>query len=192
MKKIALLVLFLIPYTAYTEMGISVPVPIPQKALRLYIEHVVPVKLMRGDKNLRGDLFIESIKELEIKKGVINFVVHINGSNLSYIKELKKSVIKIKLKKIIVNFHVSAKLTFDTEQRVLLVRPRLTKKVVISDSNRVEEHILQILSIMNNKEYPVKAKDLEPVIYRIINNKLNLSISNLYAEKKVIFVEMKF
>ncbi|MCP3925330.1 MAG: hypothetical protein GY714_22375 [Desulfobacterales bacterium] len=192
MKKIALLVLFLIPYTAYTEIGISVQVPIPQEALKLYIEHTVPVKLMRGDKNLRGDLFIESIKELEIKKGVINFVIHINGSNLLYIKELKNSVIKIKLKNLIVNFHVSAKLTFDTEQRVLLVKPRLTKKVVISDSKRVENHILQILSIMNNKEYPVKAKDLEPVIYRIINNKLNLSISNLYAKKKVIFVEMKF
>jgi hypothetical protein len=169
-----------------------IKIPIPEEVFEIYIGNIVPIKLLKGDKNLKGELHINKITDLNIKKDRVTFNLHITGSNLLYLKEQKKSYIKIDIKKILIELHVDAILKFDIAKKILIIKPRLTKKIVKSDSKRIDSHILQIISIINNKEYPVKARDIEPVINDILNNQINLKIVNLYAKKRIIYVEMNF
>ena len=140
----------------------TITLNLPESVLAQAIEEMLPLDIDPASPGLQGFITVSSIDDLRITDQNIFCRLRLSGKKLQILTELAGHQINLRVGEIELNFNCSARLRFDSARQVLYIR------LVLNDISSPKPSNTDIggtlLPLLNNREFPVAIKDLEPLI----------------------------
>jgi hypothetical protein len=177
-----------VPYAfAQTDKDREAVIAIPETVISELVRDALPIEVTKHE-TLSGAIWVKSINNLKLGKNKLSFSVNMLGENIEYTGKIAKVPTHLDFGTIDVSFDCDASIRYDKEKGILYVRPRVLE---IRGGNEVLLPLL--VGLINDEEYPIKAKELKPIITEYGNKSLviNMDISSVYTEHHMLFIEIK-
>ena len=140
----------------------TITLNLPESVLAQAIAEMLPLDIDPASPGLQGSITVNRIDDLKITDQNIFCRLRLAGKKLQILTELAGHQISLKVGEIELNFNCSARLRFDMARQVLYIR------LVLNDISSPKPSNTDIggtlLPLLNNREFPVAIKDLEPLI----------------------------
>jgi len=162
-------------------------IAIPETVISELVRDALPIEVTKG-KTLSGIIWVKSIDRLRLEENKLSFSVNLLGENIQYAGKIGNLRTHLNFGTIDVSFDCDASIRYDKEKGILYVKPRILEK---RSSNEVLLPLL--VGLINDKEYPITVKKLEPIITKYGNKSLiiNMDISSVYTEQNMLFIGIK-
>ena len=160
----AFFIILLIPALCFPASADQyITLTIPQPVLSNTIKNILPIKINQDSSVVQGDIFIESIENLQFKENNVSGLVGLNGKDIKLTTEIAGHRLNLKLGDAKLNFNTSAEVTFDKGTQQLLITPVMSATGK-EDDGQVQELGNLLLSLFNGKEFPIEINRFEPAI----------------------------
>jgi hypothetical protein len=140
----------------------TITLNLPESVLAQAIAEMLPLDIDPASPGLQGSITVSRIDDLKITDQNIFCRLRLSGKKLQILTELAGHQINLKVGEIELNFNCSARLRFDSARQVLYIR------LILNDISSPKPSNTDIggtlLPLLNNREFPVAIKDLEPLI----------------------------
>ena len=140
----------------------TITLNLPESVLSQAIGEMLPLDIDPATSSLQGSITVSRIDDLKITEQSIFCRLRLSGKKLQILTELAGHQISLKVGEIELNFNCSARLRFDSARQVLYIR------LILNDISSPKPSNTDIggtlLPLLNNREFPVGIKDLEPLI----------------------------
>ena len=135
---------------------------LPESVLAQAIGEMVPLEIDPASPGLQGSIIISRIDDLKITDQNIFCKLRLSGKKLQILTEIAGHQINLKVGEIELNFNCAARLRYDSARQTLYIKPTLSDISSPKPSNTDIGGTL--LPILNEHEFPVTLRDLEPLI----------------------------
>jgi hypothetical protein len=140
----------------------TITLNLPESVMAQAIEEMLPFDIYPASPGLQGSITVNRIDDLRITDQNIFCRLRLSGKKLQILTELAGHQISLRVGEIELNFNCSAKLRFDMAKQVLYIK--LLLKDISSPKPSNTDIGGTLLPLLNNREFPVAIKDLEPLI----------------------------
>jgi hypothetical protein len=135
---------------------------VPESVLAQAIEGMVPFDIDPAAPGLQGSSTVSRIDDLKITEQNIFCKLRLSGKKLQILTEIAGHQINLKVGEIELNFNCIAHLRYDSAKQILYIKPTLSDISSPKPSNTDIGGTL--LPILNEHEFPVTLRDLQPLI----------------------------
>jgi len=140
----------------------TILINVPESVLAQAIEEMLPLDIDPASPGLQGSITVSRIDDLRITDQNIFCKLRLSGKNLQILTEIAGHQINLKVGEIELNFNCAAKLRYDGARQILYIKPTLSDISSPKPSNTDIGGTL--LPILNEHEFPVSLRDLQPLI----------------------------
>lgn len=156
--------------------GRMITLSVPDTVLSQALDKSLPIAIDTTSSTLSGAITIVKISDLKLQDKGLSCRIALKGDDMHLNTEIGNHVIKLKVGSIELNLQSDAVLRFDPAKQILYVKP------VISDlkakSTAAQGDIDAILmAFLNNREFPVKMQQMEPLIAETSGKTINISMN---------------
>ena len=164
---------------------------IPAQSLARAIKPMLPYKMDFG-KNFIGSLYIQSIDNIQFKKGKILFSALIIGEDIKYATKIGNQVVNFVVGEVNLPGRWELSFKYDKLNKKLLVFPSLQGSKDEKDFSQGDALLNALLTALGSVEYPFDLSNLPPVKSEFYNQLLTLTmaIADIYAADDRLFVEL--
>ncbi|MEN8190942.1 MAG: hypothetical protein ABFS19_13940 [Thermodesulfobacteriota bacterium] len=167
MIRLVLLLLLLFPANIFA----AAPTPaarqyvtlnLPQQVLTSCVKKALPIKIDHGSSNLEGDILITSVNNFRVENKRLAADLILTGNDLHLVTAIGSRNIRLRVGSMQFHFKATANLRFDPRNRTLYIRPLVNN---VQSSNQGQSEVANLLlPLINNREFPVTMKKLQPLI----------------------------
>jgi len=166
-------------------------VVIPAQSLDSAIKPMLPYKIDFG-KNFIGSLYIQSIDNIQFKKGKILFSSLISGKDIKYATKIGKQTINFVVGEVNLPSRWEVAFKYDKSKQRLLVFPSLQGSKDEKDFSQGDALLNALLTALGSVEYPFDLSNLKPIKSEFYHQLLTLKVdvADIYAADDRLFVEL--
>jgi hypothetical protein len=169
-----LTLLLTIPLTATATKLITLSVP--DSVLSQALDKSLPIAIDTNSGTLSGAITIVKISNLQISDKGIACRIGIKGDDMHLNTEIGGHVIKLKVGSLQLDLQCNAVLRFDPSKQMLYVKPTISDLQASSTAAQGDIDAM-LMAFLNNREFPVKMKQMEPLIAETSGKTINISMN---------------
>lgn len=154
-----------LPVFSHAEANQYITLDIPETVIARAITALLPLNIDAHSKNIRGDITILNISELQLSNRHLACRLHLAGNNLAFLTEIAGHEIKLKVGSVEIDFRANAALRFDAEKQILYIKP-VINTVSATGDGRNGEIGRALIGLLNGREFPITLQELDPLIAR--------------------------
>ena len=157
---------------------------VPDNVLSQALDKSLPIAIDTNSSTLSGAITIVKISNLQLQDKGISCRVALKGDDMHLSTEIGGHSIKLKVGSVQLDLQCNAVLRFDPSKQLLFVKPVITD--LQASSTAAEGDINAILmAFLNNREFPVKMKQMEPLIAETSGKTINISMNivNIHTQQ---------
>ncbi|MEK6202384.1 MAG: hypothetical protein N2A40_08210 [Desulfobulbaceae bacterium] len=172
---ILLLLTFLLPDQLSAD-GKMITLTIPDSVLSQTLDKSLPISVETSSSTLSGAITIVKISNLQIHEQGISCRIALQGDDMHLNTEIGGHTIKLKVGSLQLNLQCNAVLRFDPTRQTLYVKPIISELKASSSAAQGDIDAL-LLAFLNNREFPVKLQQLEPLIAETSGKTINIRMN---------------
>lgn len=180
----ALMFLGIVSSHAKTAPSDQISITIPETVIRNTVRSVLPLNFNKIPY-LKGDLWIQTINNIEIVQDRMEFEMTVQGRNNKIETYLGKRMLLMDVGNLRAAFRCSASLRYDAKKQILYVTPNIFQDKNKTKTDSISTTVLQLFSLANGLEYPIEMKKIQPFIVDAWGNSFSIhtEITDICLEK---------
>ena len=173
-----------LPVSVHAGTGQYITLEVPEAVIARAITAMLPLNIDAHSKNIRGDITILDISELQLSNRHLACRLHLAGNNLAFLTEIAGHEIRLKVGSVEIDFRADAALRFDARKQLLYIKP-VIRNVSAKGDGRNGEIGQALIGLLNGREFPVTIQELDPIIARTGTKTVIIStkITDIQARK---------
>ncbi len=185
-KLLFFLITFFVCLPVFSHAGANqyITLDIPETIIARAITAMLPLNIDAHSKNIRGDITILNISELQLSNRHLACRLHLAGNNLAFLTEIAGHEIKLKVGSVEIGFRANAALRFDAAKQILYIKP-VINSVSAKGDGRNGEIGKALIGLLNGREFPITMQELDPLIARTGSKTVIIAtkITDILAQK---------
>jgi len=173
---ILLLLNLLLPGQVSAAAGKMITLTVPDSVLSQALDQSLPIAVDADSSTLSGAITIVKIGNLQIDDQGISCRIALQGDDMSLNTDIGGHTIKLKVGSLQLGLQCKAVLRFDPARQVLYVKPMISDLQASSTAAQGDINAL-LLAFLNNREFPVKLQQLEPLIAETSGKTINIRMN---------------
>ncbi|MFH2123185.1 MAG: hypothetical protein ABIJ50_06885 [Pseudomonadota bacterium] len=149
---------------------------VPDSVLSQALDKSLPISVDTASSTLSGAITIVKISNLRIQDQGIACRIALHGDDMHLNTEIGGHVIKLKVGSLQLGLQCNAVLRFDPARQMLYVKPVISDLQASSTAAQGDIDAL-LLAFLNNREFPVKMKQMEPLIAETSGKTININMN---------------
>ena len=149
---------------------------VPDSVLSQALDKSLPIAIDTDSSTLSGAITIVKISNLQINDKGISCRIALKGDNMHLNTEIGGHVIKLKVGSLQLELQCNATLRFDPSKQMLYVKPVISDLQASSTAAQGDIDAM-LMAFLNNREFPVKMKQMEPLIAETSGKTINISMN---------------
>ena len=188
MKKLNIVVLFLLGCVIFPALGYSQPIQLslPDTVVAEVVRKCLPIHINQPSDTLAGVISVEKVENLAFKDGSLAAAVTMTGRDVQLNTTIGAHQILLNVGNVNLNFSLQAVMRFDKASQTLFIRP--TVSGIDQQGTQNKEVGELIAALFNDQEIPVPVDNLQPIITDIGTRELviNMSIEDVRLRAKTL------
>lgn len=152
---------------AATQKSEEITITLPADAVRQSLSTMLPLPIEPENKQLNGEIILESIDRLKIHSNTISLGGVVSGKNLSMTTRIADRDIKLQLGQVQLPLACDLLLRFDNSSKTLFITPKFQNQK--PEDNNPAAALTSLLAALGSKEYRVDLNTIQPLNARIGN-----------------------
>lgn len=149
---------------------------VPDSVLSQALDKSLPISIDTSSDILSGAITIVKINNLQINDQGISCRIALHGNDMFLNTEIGGQTIKLKVGSLQLDLRCNAILRFDAVKQVLYVKPMISDLQASSSAAQGDINAL-LMTFLNNREFPVKLQQLEPLIAETSGKAINIRMN---------------
>jgi hypothetical protein len=173
---ILLLLNLLLPGQVSAATDRMITLTVPDSVLSQALDKSLPIAVDADSSTLSGAITIVKISNLQIDDQGISCRIALRGDDMHLNTDIGGHTIKLKVGSLQLGLQCKAVLRFDPAGQILYVKPMISDLQASSSSAQGDINAL-LLAFLNNREFPVKLQQLEPLIAETSGKTINIHMN---------------
>lgn len=166
----------LLPNQASAAAGKMITLTVPDSVLSQALDKSLPIAVDTTSDTLSGDITIVRVSNLRIDDQGISCHIVLQGDDMHLNTEIGGHIIKLNVGSLQLGLQCNAVLRFDPARQVLFVKPVVSDLQASSTAAQGDIDAL-LLAFLNNREFPIKLQQLEPLIAETSSKTINIRMN---------------
>ncbi len=166
----------LLPDQLLAAAGRMITLTVPDCVLSQALDKSLPIAIDTNSSTLSGAITIVKISNLQLQNKGIACRVALKGDDMHLSTEIGGHSIKLKVGSVQLDLQCNAVLRFDPNKQMLFVKPVITDLQASSTAAQGDINAM-LMAFLNNREFPVKMKQMEPLIAETSGKTINISMN---------------
>jgi hypothetical protein len=149
---------------------------VPESVLSQALDKSLPIAIDTDSSTLSGAITIVKISNLQIQDKGLSCRIALKGDDMHLNTEIGGHIIKLKVGSLQLGLQCNATLHFDPSKQMLFVKPVITDLQASSSAAQGDIDAM-LMAFLNNREFPVKMKQMEPLIAETSGKTINISMN---------------
>ena len=149
---------------------------VPESVLSQALDKSLPIAIDTDSSTLSGAITIVKISNLQLQDKGISCRIALKGDDMHLNTEIGGHNIKLKVGSLQLGLQCNAVLRFDPSKQMLFVKPVITDLQASSTAAQGDINAM-LMAFLNNREFPVKMKQMEPLIAETSGKTINISMN---------------
>ncbi len=149
---------------------------VPDSVLSQALDKSLPISIDASADILSGAITIVKISNLQINDQGISCRITLHGNDMFLNTDIGGQTIKLKVGSLQLDLRCNAILRFDAVKQVLYVKPMISDLQASSSAAHGDINAL-LMTFLNNREFPVKLQQLEPLIAETSGKAINIRMN---------------
>jgi hypothetical protein len=149
---------------------------VPDSVLSQALDKSLPISIDTTSDILSGAITIVKISNLQINDQGISCRIALHGNDMFLNTDIGGQTIKLKVGSLQLDLRCNAILRFDAVKQVLYVKPMISDLQASSSAAQGDINAL-LMTFLNNREFPVKLQQLEPLIAETSGKTINIKMN---------------
>lgn len=169
----------------------AMAIALPAALIKRSLQDILPLNIDEDNQYLDGRLILQSIDDLTMGDNSAIVKGLVIGENLSLVTRVGDQDLRIKVGDLRMPLTCDLQFRFDASKRVLYVTPRL-RQPASGSINDMANSITSLLTLFNNREYPVSLTSLKTFNARIGSQDLSVDMEpvDIRVAKGMLHVKM--
>ncbi len=146
---------------------------VPDTVLSQALDKSLPITIDTNSDTLNGAVTIIKISNLQLHDKGISCRVTLKGDDMHLNTEIGGHIIKLKVGSLQLGLQCNATLRFDPTKQILYIKPIISELKASSTAAQGDIDAL-LLAFLNNREFPVKMQQMEPLIAETSGKTINI------------------
>ena len=174
----------LLPGQLLAAAGRMITLTVPDSVLSQALDKSLPIAIDTNSDTLSGAITIVKISNLQLQDKGISCRVALKGDDMHLNTEIGGHSIKLKVGSVQLDLQCNAVLRFDPSKQILFVKPVITDLQASSTAAQGDINAM-LMAFLNNREFPVKMKQMEPLIAETSDKTINISMNivNIHTQQ---------
>ena len=168
-----------------------VTISLPAEVIKQSLQDILPLNIDETSRYVEGKLTLTSINKVVMGENSAIVEGLVNGENISVITRVGNQDLRIKVGNLHLPLTCDLTFRYDPQGKVLYVNPRLRPPG--SDSiNDMASSVTSLLTLFNNKEYPVSLTSLQTLNAKIGDQDISVNMEpvDIRVSKGQLIVKM--
>lgn len=178
--RLAVCALFLInlllPGQLLAATGRMITLTVPDSVLSEVLDKSLPIAIDTNSSTLSGAITIVKISNLQIQDKGVSCRISLKGDNMQLHTDIGGHTIKLKVGTVQLDLQCNAVLRFDPAKQMLFVKPVISDLKATTSAAQGDLDAM-LLAFLNNREFPVKMKQMEPLIAETSNKTIRMNMN---------------
>lgn len=166
----------LLPGQLLAAAGRMITLTVPDCVLSQALDKSLPIAIDTNSSTLSGAITIVKISNLQLQNKGIACRVALKGDDMHLSTEIGGHSIKLKVGSVQLDLQCNAVLRFDPNKQMLFVKPVITDLQASSTAAQGDINAM-LMAFLNNREFPVKMKQMEPLIAETSGKTININMN---------------
>ena len=165
--------LLLLPSPVSAADSRMITLTVPDTVLSQALDKSLPITIDTNSDTLNGAVTIIKISNLQLHDKGISCRVTLKGDDMHLNTEIGGHIIKLKVGSLQLGLQCNATLRFDPTKQILYIKPIISELKASSTAAQGDIDAL-LLAFLNNREFPVKMQQMEPLIAETSGKTINI------------------
>ena len=181
----------LLPDQLLAAAGRMITLTVPDCVLSQALDKSLPIAIDTNSSTLSGAITIVKISNLQLQNKGIACRVALKGDDMHLSTEIGGHSIKLKVGSVQLDLQCNAVLRFDPNKQMLFVKPVITDLQASSTAAQGDIDAM-LMAFLNNREFPVKMQQMEPLIAETSGKTINISMNivDIHTQQGVLQFEI--
>lgn len=172
---ILLLLNLLLPDQLSAAASKMITLTIPDSVLSQALDKSLPISVETSSSTLSGAITIVKISNLQIHDKGISCRITLQGENMHLNTDIGGHAIQLNVGSLQLDLQSNSVLRFDPASQMLYVKPVISELKASSTAAQGDIDAL-LLAFLNNREFPIKMQQLEPLIAETSGKTININM----------------
>ena len=193
-SKTVLLALFMGIVSLFSVSAKAADKPItlslPESVIATTIRAVLPLQINNRASNLKGDITIVEIGDLQISDGGLSAHIRLDGKNMALTTNIGGRDLNLNIGSVNLDVLADATLRFDPQKQILYIRPTVRNSGASNDSQASQ--VGSLISLLNGQEFPIGLQSLQPFVSQFGNKQvvINTRIVNVQPHRDMLELQL--
>ncbi len=166
----------LLPGQLLAAAGRMITLTVPDSVLSQALDKSLPITIDTNSNTLSGAITIVKISNLQLQDKGLSCRVTLKGDDMHLNTEIGGHSIKLNVGSVQLDLQCNAVMRFDPSKQMLFVKPVITDLQASSTAAQGDINAM-LMAFLNNREFPVKMKQMEPLIAETSGKTINISMN---------------
>lgn len=166
----------LLPGQLWATTSRMITLTIPESVLNQALDKSLPISVDTDSGTLSGAITIVKISNLQLHDQGVSCRIALKGDNMCLTTEIGGQNIKLKIGSLQLGLQCNAGLRFNPNKQILYVKPVITDLQASSTAAQGDIDAM-LMAFLNNREFPVKMQQMEPLIAETSGKTINISMN---------------
>jgi len=167
-------------------------ISIPEDVLSRTIKDSLPITVKAQSQYVQGDVIFESLENLQVMEKSLLLHGVASGRNFAVVTTVADREIEMKLGNVQLPVSCELFLRFDSNKKILFVRPRFPKPKSLYSTDPADA-LLLLLSSLDEDEYPVELSAIRPIIAEVGSSSIPIELNpvDIQTQKGLLLIKIK-
>lgn len=166
----------LLPGQLFAATGKMITLSVPDTVLSEALDKSLPISIDTSSSTLSGAITIIKISNLQLQDKGISCRIALKGDDMSLNTEIGGHALKLKVGSLQLGLQCNAALRFDPAKQMLFVKPVISDLKASSSAAQGDIDAM-LMAFLNNREFPVKMKQMQPLIAETSGKTININMT---------------
>jgi hypothetical protein len=166
----------LLPDQLLAAAGRMITLTVPESVLSQALDKSLPIAIDTNSSTLSGAITLVKISNLQLDDKGLSSRISLKGDDMQLNTEIGGHNIRLNVGSLQLDLQCNAVLRFDPNRRMLFVKPVISDLQASSTAAQGDINAM-LMAFLNNREFPVKMKQMEPLIAETSGKTINISMN---------------
>jgi hypothetical protein len=166
----------LLPNQLLAATSKMITLTVPESVLSQALDKSLPIAIDTDSGTLSGAITIVKISNLQLQDKGLSCHIAVKGDDMQLNTDIGGHSIKLKVGSLQLGLQCTAILRFDPTKQMLFVKPVISDLQASSSAAKGDIDSM-LMALLNNREFPVKMKQMEPLIAETSGKTINISMN---------------
>ena len=153
----------------------TMSITLPAEVIKQSLQDILPLNIDETSRHIEGKLVLTSINKVVMGENSAVVEGLVNGENISVITRVGNQDLRIKVGNLHLPLTFDLAFRYDAKGKILYVNPRLRPPVSDSTADMANS-VTSLLTLFNNREYPVSLTSLQTLNATIGNQDISVDM----------------